>query len=109
MSAVFTALATGALGLTTELVVSLDGTCKASTPDVDEQPARQSDATTKLTTPEIRILTCTQIQNRPKAGTAPPEAPFLMRNYQQSLNQNLLLVRPGDSRLARQVGFWASA
>jgi hypothetical protein len=50
---------TGALGRTTELVVSLDG-CKASTPDVDEQPARQSDANTKPTTPEIRIWTCTQ-------------------------------------------------
>ena len=46
---------TGALGRTMELVVSLDGTCNASTPDVDEQPARQSAASTKLTTPIIRI------------------------------------------------------
>jgi hypothetical protein len=50
---------TGALGRTTELVVSFDG-CKASTPAVDEQPARQSEANTKLMTPEIRIWTCTQ-------------------------------------------------
>jgi hypothetical protein len=53
------AAATGALGRTTELVVSFDG-CKASTPAVDEQPARHSDATIKPTTPEIRIWTCTQ-------------------------------------------------
>jgi hypothetical protein len=53
---------TGAGGRITELVVSLDGFCKskASTPAVDEQPARHSDATKKLTTPGIRIWTCTQ-------------------------------------------------
>ncbi|CDX27273.1 hypothetical protein MPLSOD_100395 [Mesorhizobium sp. SOD10] len=60
LTAVLTLFDTGALGRTTELVVSLDGICKASTPDVDEQPARQSEASTKLTTPKIRILTCTQ-------------------------------------------------
>ncbi|MDG4875567.1 hypothetical protein P9273_10700 [Mesorhizobium sp. WSM4935] len=60
LTAVLTPFDTGALGRTTELVVSLDGICKASTPDVDEQPARQSEASTKLTTPKIRILTCTQ-------------------------------------------------
>jgi len=64
---------TGALGRTTELVVSLDGICKASTPDVDEQPARHSEASTKLTTPKIRIFDLYAKQNRPKAGTAPPD------------------------------------
>ncbi|ESX91893.1 hypothetical protein X755_26800 [Mesorhizobium sp. LNJC405B00] len=53
------AAATGALGRTTELVVSFDG-CKPSTPAVDEQPASHSDANMKLTTAEIRIWTCTQ-------------------------------------------------
>nr|WP_287328522.1 thiamine biosynthesis protein ApbE [Mesorhizobium sp.] len=52
--------ATGAGGRTTELVVSLDGTCSASTPDVDVQPARQSDAIEKMMTPDNRIWTCTQ-------------------------------------------------
>ncbi|WP_210235233.1 hypothetical protein, partial [Mesorhizobium sp. M2D.F.Ca.ET.206.01.1.1] len=56
--------AIGALGRTTELVVSLDGFCmsSASMPDVDEQPARHSDAITKLMTPDNRIWTCTQTQ-----------------------------------------------
>ncbi|CDX17395.1 hypothetical protein MPL3356_240005 [Mesorhizobium plurifarium] len=97
LTAVFTPFDTGALGRTTELVVSLDGNCKASTPDVDEQPARQSAASTKLTTPKIRIFDLYARQNRPKAGTTPPETPFLMRNYQQSLNQNLPLARSDDS------------
>ena len=54
--------AMGAGGRITELVVSLDGFCKskASTPAVDEQPARHNDAIKKLMTPEIRIWTCTQ-------------------------------------------------
>ncbi|MDX8528215.1 hypothetical protein RFM68_27435 [Mesorhizobium sp. MSK_1335] len=60
VSALLTPFDTGALGRTTELVVSLDGICKASTPDVDEQPATLSDASTKVTTLKIRILTCTQ-------------------------------------------------
>ena len=52
----------GALGRTTELVVSFDGFCmsSASMPDVDEQPARHSAAITKLTTPGNRIWTCTR-------------------------------------------------
>ncbi|WP_245268560.1 MULTISPECIES: hypothetical protein [Mesorhizobium] len=56
------AAAIGAGGRITELVVSLEGFCKssASTPAVDEQPARHSDAIKKLTTPGIRIWTCTQ-------------------------------------------------
>jgi hypothetical protein len=55
-------VATGAGGRITELVVSLDGFCKssASTPAVDVQPARQSDAIKKLMAPGIRIWTCTQ-------------------------------------------------
>src|SRR5438445_9294404 len=54
--------AIGALGRTTELVVSFDGFCmsSASMPDVDEQPARHSDAITKLMTPGNRIWTCTR-------------------------------------------------
>jgi hypothetical protein len=54
--------AIGAGGRITELVVSLDGFCKsrASTPAVDVQPARHSDAIKKLATPGIRIWTCTQ-------------------------------------------------
>nr|WP_245436951.1 hypothetical protein [Mesorhizobium helmanticense] len=52
--------ATGALGRGTELVVSFDGICRASTPAVDEQPASQSDASEKMTTPGNRIWTCTQ-------------------------------------------------
>ncbi|MER8571476.1 hypothetical protein NKH19_10520 [Mesorhizobium sp. M1338] len=54
--------AIGAGGRITELVVSLDGFCKskASTPAVDVQPARHSDAIKKLMAPEIRIWTCTQ-------------------------------------------------
>ncbi|MER9556018.1 hypothetical protein [Mesorhizobium sp. M0323] len=52
--------ATGAGGRTTELVVSLDGTCSASTPEVDVQPARHSAAIEKMTTPDNRIWTCTQ-------------------------------------------------
>src|SRR3954465_2197449 len=56
--------AIGARGRTTELVISLDGFCmsSASMPDVDEQPARHSDAITKLTTPGNRIWTCTRTQ-----------------------------------------------
>nr|WP_245445587.1 hypothetical protein [Mesorhizobium kowhaii] len=58
----FGAAVIGAGGRITELVVSLDGFCKssASTPAVDVQPARHSDATKKLMTPGIRIWTCTQ-------------------------------------------------
>ncbi|WP_250888750.1 hypothetical protein [Mesorhizobium sp. dw_380] len=56
--------AIGALGRTTELVVSFDGFCmsSASTPDVEEQLARHSDAIMKLMTPGNRIWTCTQTQ-----------------------------------------------
>nr|WP_258593151.1 hypothetical protein [Mesorhizobium sp. AR07] len=56
------AAANGAGGRMTELVVSLDGFCKssASTPAVELQPARHSDAIKKLMTPGIRIWTCTQ-------------------------------------------------
>jgi hypothetical protein len=56
------AIATGALGRTTELVVSFDGFCRssASTPDVELQPERHSAAIKKLVTPANRIWTCTQ-------------------------------------------------
>ena len=47
-------------GSATELVVSLDGTCSASTPDVDVQPATHRDPSMKMTTPGNRIWTCTQ-------------------------------------------------
>jgi hypothetical protein len=66
LTTVFKPFDTGALGRTTELVVSLDGICKASTPDVDEQPARYSEASTKLTTPKIRIFDLYAKQNRPR-------------------------------------------
>ena len=62
------AVATGAGGRTTELVVSFDGFRKssASMPDVDVQPARHSDASKKLTTPGNPHLDLYAKHNRPR-------------------------------------------
>ncbi|MER9653085.1 hypothetical protein NKJ26_06155 [Mesorhizobium sp. M0152] len=72
--------AIGALGRTTELVISFDGFCtsSASMPDVDEQPARHSDAIKKLMTPGIRIWTCTR--NTTDRGRQPTDKPDPVMN-----------------------------
>nr|WP_296745765.1 hypothetical protein [Mesorhizobium sp.] len=97
------AFATDALGRTTELVVSLDGICKASTLDVDEQPARQSDASTKLTTLGIRIFDLYAKQNRPKAGTTPPDNQLFPNEKLPTKFESKFTFRPAPSHAIRCV------